>query len=180
MKKSFFMLFVFFLCGIISADICINVIKDSNVLMNLEVYEGYANADLVYKNVFWNVLYERIKLFSFLFLLSFTPLKKYLGILLTSIFSFIWGFFIMSCIMVLGMAGVVTGIFSVLPHGLFYAVLIVLVIKHRDTYVYRQKREMVVSILNYVVMLLLLITGCVLESLIGTHFIPWVIRLSFI
>lgn len=174
------MLFVFFLCGIISADICMNVIKDSQVLMDLEIYEGYANTDMVYRDVFWNVLYERIKLFGFLFLICFTPLKRHLGILLVSIFSFIWGFFMMSCVKALGMAGVVVGIFSVLPHGMFYAILLFLMIKNRDSYIYRQKSEKAVYILNIIVMLLLLLTGCVVESLIGTHFIPWVIRLSLI
>lgn len=181
MKKFFLMLAILFLCGIVSADICIDIIKDSSVLMDFEIYKSYANAELVYKDVFWNILYERLKLFAFLVLLCFTPLREFLGVLLASIFSFIWGFFSMSCILQLGLAGVVVGIASVLPHGLLYGALIVMMLAKQDrTYTYHQKENMAFYIMSCIVMLLLFVTGCVLESLISTHFIPWVIRLSLI
>lgn len=171
---------ILFLCGIVSADVCIDIIKDSSVLMDLEIYKGYANADLIYQDVFWNVLYERLKLFGFLFLLCFTPIREFLGTLFLSIFSFVWGFFIMSCILELGLAGVVVGITSVLPHGLLYGALIVMFLSQKNVHTYHQKGRLAFNILTYVVMILLLITGCVIESLVSTHFIPWVIRLSLI
>lgn len=180
MKKFFLMLMILFICGIISADVCIELIKDSNVLMDLEIYKGYANARLIYQDVFWNILYERLKLVFFVFLLCFTPLRKHLGILIVSIFSFIWGFFIMSCISELGLAGVVVGIGSVLPHGLLYGALIIMLLGVKNVHSYHYKGEMVLNVVNVIIMILLLITGCVLESLVSTHFIPWVIRLSLI
>ncbi len=181
MKKFFLMLAILFLCGIVSADICVDIIKDSSVLMDLEIYKSYANAELIYKDVFWNVLYERLKMFAFLFLLCFTPLREFLGVLLASVFSFIWGFFSMSCMIELGLAGVVIGIASVLPHGLLYGVLIVMMLAKRErTYTYHKKSQVAFSIVSCMAILLLLVTGCVLESLVSTHFIPWVIRLSLI
>lgn len=181
MKKFFLMLAILFLCGIVSADICVGIIKDSDVLMDLEIYKNYANAKLIYKDVFWNVLYERLKLFAFLGLLCFTPVREFLGILFAGIFSFIWGFFMMSCITQLGLAGVVVGISSVLPHGLLYGGLMVMMLAKRGRVrTYSQKGNMAVYIMSCIVMLLLFVTGCVLESLVSTHFIPWVIRLSLI
>ena len=182
MKKFFLMLIILFICGIISADVCVEIIKESSVLLDLETYKGYANAQLIYRDVFWNILYERIKLFAFLFLLCFTPLSSFLPILITSIFSYIWGFFIMTCITELGMAGVVVGIFSVLPHGLLYAALIIMLLGGGTSqmYTYHNRGRIALSIANIIIMILLLITGCVLESLVSTHFIPWVIRLSLI
>lgn len=174
------MLMILFICGIVSADVCIDIIKDSRVLLDLEIYKDYANANLVYQDVFWNILYERLKLVSFLFLLCFTPLRDLLGVMVVSVFSYIWGFFIMSCIAELGLAGVVVGIASVLPHGLLYGALIMMFLSQKNTHTYHYKGKIAFNIVSYIVMILLLITGCVLESLVSTHFIPWVIRLSLI
>lgn len=182
MKKFFLMLIILFICGIISADVCIGILKEHSALLDLEIYKGYANARLVYRDVFWNVLYERLKLFGFIFLLCFTPLANVLGILIASIFSFIWGFFLMSCITELGMAGVVVGISSVLPHGLLYGGLIIMLLGGgvAEVYTYYHRGRIAINIANIIIMVLLLITGCVLESIVSTHFIPWVIRLSLI
>lgn len=175
------MLAIIFISGIISADVCIDIVSDSSVLLDLEMYKGYANAKLMYHDVFWNILYERIKLFAFIILLCFTPLRNYLVGIILSVFSFIWGFFIMSCITELGLAGVVVGFASVIPHGLLYGILVMMLLsgEERSSYTY-QNRGVVLSIANIVIMILLLITGCVMESLVSTHFIPWVIRLSLI
>ena len=174
------MLLILFICGMISADVCIDIIKESSTLIDMEMYKGYANASLVYRDVVWNILYERLKLFAFLFLLCFTPIKEKLSILIVSIFSFIWGFYMMSCILELGLAGVVIGIAAVLPHGLLYAVLILMMLGEQNIHNYHYKEKVVVNIMSCVVIVLLFITGCVVESLMSTHFIPWVIRLSLI
>lgn len=180
MKKSFFMLAILFICGIVSADVCINIIKDSSALVDLEMYKGYANARLVYQDVVWNIIYERLKLIAFLRLLCVTPIREKLGVLIVSVFSFIWGFYIMSCILELGLAGVVIGIAAVLPHGFLYGVLIIMMLGERNVHNYHYKSKVTLNILSYIVMFLLFLTGCVIESLVSTHFIPWVIRLSLI
>lgn len=182
MKKFFLMLAIIFICGVVSAEVCMDLLNDSSVLLDLEVYKGYANAKLFFQDVFWNILYERIKLFVFIILLCFTPLRNFLAGLIVSVFSFIWGFFIMSCIAELGLAGVVVGIASVIPHGLFYGAMIMMMLSGREghSYTYQNSERIALNIANVVIMILLLITGCVLESLVSTHFIPWVIRLSLI
>lgn len=180
MKKSFFMLIILFICGIVSADVCMNIIKESSALIDLEMYKGYANAKLVYQDVVWNILYERLKLFALLFLLCFTPIREKLSVILVSVFSFIWGFYMMSCILELGMAGVVIGIAAVLPHGLFYGALIFMILGEQNIHNYHYKGKVAFNIVTGIVLFLLFVTGCVMESLISTHFIPWVIRLSLI
>lgn len=180
MKKFLLMLLILFLCGIISADLCIEELINSNALLDIEMYRGYANAELAFKDVFWNILYERAKLVFILVLLCFTPLKEKISVLLISIFSFAWGFFFMSCVAELGMAGVVVGIASVLPHGLFYGGIIVLLLIRRNRYSFHQRDRVTLGAVTYIVVVLLFITGCVIESLMGTHFIPWVIRLGLI
>lgn len=180
MKKSFFMLIILFICGFVSADVCIEVIKESGTLVSIDVYEGYANAKLAFKDVFWNILYERLKLFFFLILLSFTPIREKASMIILSVFSFVWGFFIMSAIAELGIAGVVVGIASVLPHGLLYGGLLMLMFRRKRVHSYHTKDKIMLNVAYYIFMLLLFVTGCVVESLVSTHFIPWVIRLSLI
>lgn len=180
MKKFFLMLVILFLCGMISADVCIDIIKDSSVLMDLEIYKNYAGSELIYRNVLWNILYERLKLFGFLLLLCFTPFRRFLNILIVSIFSFIWGFFMMSSIAELGLAGVVVGIAAVLPHGILYGALVMMLLSQKSIHSYHRGERIAVNIMTVVIMILLFLTGCVMESFVGTHFIPWVIRLSLI
>lgn len=179
MKKFLIILIIIFVCGVLSADICLKEIQESEVLIGLESYKQYANAELQFKDVFWNVLYDRIKLLLGIIVICFTPLKDRLGIVLVPIFSFIWGFFLMSCVIELGVAGIVVGLASVLPHGILYASGIGLMIggRRRSHYI---KNKLAVDLGVYVFILLLFITACVLESLVATHFIPWVIRLSLI
>lgn len=180
MKKFLIVLIIIFICGILSADVCIKQIEESQVLVGIDFYKEYANTKLAFKDVFWNILYERVKLFSVLLLLCFTPLKEKIGIILAPVFSYIWGFFLMSCIIELGIAGLVVGLASVLPHGLLYFGVIWMLLSKRRTRSYHTKDRVAINIATYLFMILLFITACVVESLVGTHFIPWVIRLSLI
>ena len=180
MKKFFIVLIIVFICGILTADICFLKIKDSEVLVGKEFYEQYANTKLVFKDVFWNVLYERIKLLFVLSLLCFTPLKERIGVILVTLFSFVWGFFLMACIIELGVVGLIIGLASVLPHGIMYGAGIGTVLRQRKNRKYHLKNKNLMEIGVLFFLVLLFVTACVLESLIGVHFIPWVIRLSLI
>ncbi len=180
MKKFLLMLLILFLCGVIGADLCIEKLANSNALLDIEMYEGYANANLAFQDVFWNILYERAKLVLILILLCFTPIKERISLILICIFSFAWGFFLMSCIAELGMAGVVVGIGSVLPHGLLYGGIVVLLLLRKNSHSYYYKDKIALNAVIYIAIIFMFVTGCVLESLMGTHFIPWVIRLGLI
>lgn len=180
MKKFLIVLIIIFICGVLSADICMQQIKESNTFVGFEGYKQYANAKLLFQQVFWNIVYERIKLLGVVVLLCFTPLKERIGYFGGVLFSFIWGFFFMSCIVEIGVAGVVVGLASVLPHGILYGVAIGLLLNGGRTGRYHHKNQIGRKISVYVFVLLLFVTACVIESLIGTHFIPWVIRLSLI
>ena len=180
MKKFLFILIIIFICGILSADICLNQINESEVLIKLTVFEQYATAKMVFKDVFWNLIYARMKLFAGIILLCFTPLKEKLTFIIAPVFSFVWGFFLMSCIMELGVAGVVVGLASVLPHGVLYGTILWMISRGGRSRVYYRKSNAIMNAGGYVFIGLLFITGVIIESLVGTHFIPWVIRLSMI
>ena len=180
MKKFLIILIIIFICGILCADIALKEIANSDVLVGLDFYKQYSNAKFTFKDVFWSILYERIKLFVFLILLYLTPIKEKMGLLLAPLFSFIWGFFLMSSIIELGVAGLMVGLASVLPHGIFYGGVILLVLSRNQNRHYHSKNELGKSVLRLFLTILLFVTGCILESLVATHFIPWVIRLSLV
>lgn len=180
MKKFLIVLIIIFICGVLSADVCIEQIQDSEVLVGLDFYKEYANTKLTFKDVFWNTLYERVKLFSVLLLLCFTPMKEKIMFFLAPVFSFVWGFFLMSCIIELGVAGLVVGLASVIPHGFLYGGGILLLLRKKRVHSFHTKDKVAINIATYILMILLFVTGCIVESLVGTHFIPWVIRLSLI
>lgn len=180
MKKLLFVLIIIFICGVLSADICLKQIQESDIFIGSEVYEQYATSKIMFKDVFWNVFYERVKLFTGIVLLCFTPLKERLGIILAPIFSFIWGFFLMSCIVELGASGLVVGLASVLPHGIFYGGSIWFLLGGIRRRGYHVKNQVAMNLGKYIFVVLLFITACVIESLVGIHFIPWVIRLSLV
>ena len=103
-----------------------------------------------------------------------------IGMILLPLFSFAWGFFIMSCIIELGGAGLVVGLASVLPHGVLYCVGIGLLLGRRNARKYHLKNQVAMNAGIYVFMIVLFITAIVIESLVGVHFSPWVIRLSLV
>ena len=179
MKKSFFMLIILFICGLVSADVCIKMIEENEILVSMEMYKDYANAKMMFQDVFWNILYERLKLFLLLGVFALTPIREYLMIIFVAAFSYIWGFFAMTSILGLGIAGIVVSITAVLPHALFYMGLLWMMFRRRGRS-YHTKEKIALNISAYIFGILLFITGSVIESLMSTHFIPWVIRLSLI
>jgi len=180
MKKIILMLVILFVCGFVSSDISLTTLQEEGILLNLERFTSYAYNKTLFKDVFWSILYERSKLFGLIFLMIFTPIRDKLSIFLLGIFSFIWGFFFMSCISQLGMVGVVVGIFSVFPHGLLYLFVFIILFHKRGAKRYIEKERMGKNIVTYILMVMIFITGCVLETVVGTQFVPWIIRLSLV
>ena len=153
-------------------------IEGSAVILGKDIYYGYASKNLGFSDVFWNVLYERIKQLSIFVLFCFTPIREKLTIFLIGLFSYMWGFFMMCCVAEMGLAGVVISISSVIPHGILYAGVIFLLVQNKLLRTYRTKERTLKELASYLFVSLLFVTACVLESIVGTHFIPWVIRLS--
>ena len=180
MKKFLIILIIIFICGILSADVCLKEMKENSVFLEKDFYEQYAHVEKVFKNVFWHILYERTKIFFVLLIICFTPLKEKIGILLLPIFSYIWGFYLMSCIVELGGTGVVVGLASVLPHGILYGIAMLGMIEQGQTRGYHRKNLSIMHVARYMFVILLFVTACVVESLVGSRFIPWIIRLGFI
>lgn len=179
MKKLLIIQILVLLCGLVTADLCIRHLQDADILMSQTMFQAYAFEKLTFQRLIWNIVYERGKLIFCVLLLSFTPLRNKLFVIALTICSFCVGFFTMSCICALGFVGVVVALASILPHGIVYAILFLLFLYgNKERYHFRP--NVVKMIPKYLFMILLFFTACVLECVIGVHFVPWMIRLSLV
>lgn len=180
MRRLFLILAILFISGLIAADICVGGLQGDNQWLTIDVFKEYAYSNVAFKDVIWNMLYERGKLIIGLAIIGFTPLRNKLPIFLMSIFSFCFGFFVMSCTLVLSFVGVIIAFASFLPHGLFYMGIIAILSREHSVGSYRSKDSLVQIITTYLFVLLLFLSGCIMECVVGVHFVPWVIRLSLV
>ncbi len=180
MKKIFLTFLILFICGMFAADICIENLADQDIILSLEVFKEYAYSKIGFKDIIWNMIYDRTKQFICLLLLRLTPVREYIPLVVLGILLFCLGFFTMSCILTIGFVGIVVGLASILPHGLFYAGAYLMVNKERRLRSYNHHQSLVQGTASYVLMILFFITGCVIECVMGVHFVPWIIRLSFV
>lgn len=180
MKKFLIFLIVLFILGMLVSDVAVSQVKDTYNLLNLEKYIEYANAKIQFNDVFESVIYERVRVFGMILIICLTPFKKIMTKILAPIFCFSWGFFLMSCIIGIGVAGLFVGLASVIPHGFLYGALLWIVLRNNNERRYYAKNKIVQDVLKGLFGVLLFVTGCVLETLVATYFIPWIIRLSLI
>lgn len=168
------------ICGIVVADVCVHNLQDSKALLDMEIFKNYAYADIAFKNVIWNMLYERGKLLLGLFVLCLTPIKNKIPVICTGIFVFCFGFFLMSSILALGFVGIFVALGCVFPHGVLYTIIFVILYRKHVGRSYHQGKSLTGEVVTYLFLILLFVTSCVMECVIGIHFVPWVIRLSLI
>lgn len=180
MKKFLIVLSIVFVCGIITADIFTGRLLNTEIILSMDMLKKYAYSELFFNDVIWNLMYERLKQYICILLCGITPLKNYISIILVGILLFCFGFFTMSCILAIGFVGVLIGIASIIPHGFLYYVSYHLMSQQSRVYSYQQTGKIPQKIITYILAIMFFITGCVIECVIGVHFIPWLIRVSLI
>ncbi len=180
MKKFLLILVILFVSGVIAADICISGLQEENIWINMSDFQTYAYSKVTFKDVIWNMLYARGKIMLCLIVLGLTPWREKMPGIFLGIFLFCLGFFSMSCILELGFVGIVIAIASIFPHGIFYVTIFLILYKRQSHYGYQAGKNIGQMMATYLFILLLFVTGCVMECVMGVHFIPWIIRLSLV
>lgn len=178
MKKSIFLWLLLLICGMISADVLAMISDFENIVINAEEYRAYAYAKVEFKEMFWKLLYERGKMLGILALISLLPTREKLLPLLACFFTYGYGIFFMSCLMEIGIAGILISLSALIPHGILYGIAIVLMFRRRELRTYQMNQKFGYEAGTVAIILLLFVTGTVIECFIGTEFMPWVIRLS--
>ena len=180
MKKIIIMLLLLFLCGMISGDLIAESIQKESVLIGMEVYKEYAYSKPLFEEIIWQIFFERCKCLSIIVILILTPMKKILPVLLMGGATFLWGFFTMSNLISLGVVGLFIAIITFLPQLIFYGGMLFLLYRSQNLRTFRQGEKIASTTATGVVCVMLFLAGCVVETLVGVHLIPWMIRLSLI
>lgn len=120
-----------------------------------------------FKSVIGGVLWERVKLFvqiAFVWFLVKKPIVK--NVILGGCF-FTLGIYLMECIMLYGASGVGVCAISIFPHALCYALVFYFLFQMEPKNVYVMKKERAKRALSFLILLLLLMVGCFLESTVS-------------
>lgn len=180
MKKSIFLLLLLLICGMVSADVLTIVSDFEDIVISTEEYKAYAYSEVAFKEMFWKLLYARGKILVMLALISILPIREKILPLFGCLFTYGYGFFFMSCLMKMGVAGIPISLSAIFPHGILYGLAIILLFKRRELRSYQMNKRIGYQAGGTAMILLLFVAGCVIECFIGTEFLPWVIRLSMI
>ena len=180
MKRLVIVLLIFFLCGMICANVVTKGLVQEGVLFDEEFYKGYAKGALSFETVFWQILLQRCRGLFGVILLSLTPLKKWMPPILVVGATFVMGFFLMCNTMVMAGVGFLVALVTFLPLAACYGGMGVLLLRGQEQKIRPMSKKVGVRSLKIVVAILLFLLGSVLESLVSVHLVPWMIRLSMV
>ena len=180
MKRLVIVLLIVFLCGMICANVVTKGLAQEGVLLDEEFYKEYAVDKLVFETIFWQILIQRCKGLIRIIVLSLTPLKKWMPPILCIGATFVMGFFLMCNTMAMAGVGFLSAIATFIPMVGCYGGMGILLYRGQEHNIRNKVQKVGVKTLSIMVATLLFVLGCVLESLVSVHLIPWMIRLSMI
>ena len=161
MKRKTYLCILLFLIGIGIASLVGN--GDADIFGNEYHVQNFGVAELDKMGLLCEVLWNRGKLFLMLMVFLATPVRKWIPFCTAACLSFLAGIYIKICLIQFGLKGILIFLISLLPHGIFYgmvAVLLFLMSKNRNYY---RKGEMLSRILVISIMLTLFFVGALLE-----------------
>lgn len=161
MKRKTYLCILLFLIGIGIASLVGN--GDAEIFGNEYHVQNFGVVELDKMGLLCEVLWNRGKLFLMLMVFLATPVRKWIPFCTAACLSFLAGIYIKICLIQFGLKGILIFLISLLPHGIFYgmvAVLLFLMSKNRNYY---RKGEMLSRILVIIIMLTLFFVGALLE-----------------
>ena len=176
MRRQVLFLLVCFLAGVFSAQLFGTEFLVTYGFLNRHHIAAFVHADVPYLQVFWNVLWDRGKLFFFLAVLGMTPFQAVLPKLVKVVLAYTVGLFFWACLMNMGAYGILVCMGSVVPQILPYGAALVLLfgLEGQPRYVgpgYTKSSLLRIPVIRYAsavaAIVLLIVMGAVLESSAG-------------
>lgn len=168
MKKRIWIWLLFFLAGVLLAELLGKEFFTTYGFLSEYHLKNYASAKLELPDLFWNVLWERGKLFLLIALICATPARKLLPPVGKGIACFVLGLFAAADIILLGGWGILLFVCALLPHGIFYLGSILLIYGMKPSYACDGKRKNARFFLQILLIWTLFAAGCLLETTAGT------------
>ncbi len=176
MKKELLFVTILLLAGIFSAQLIGKQFFSTYGFLNEYHLQIYANTKLEWLTLFWNIMWERGKLFLLIIMFFGTPLKKTLPWILKSVLFYTIGLFGTACVMNLGIKGIGVLILSLLPHGIFYLMALLVVFRMERPIIYKETKYWLKKILMIGIICVLFVIGCLIETTIGTYLLQILLK----
>lgn len=173
MKKEIAVGICFCIAGCLSAWLFGYEYFSTYGFLNEYHMQTFAKASFDTPALLGNILWERGKLFLMIVIVSCTPLKKIMPLLLRCGICYTAGMFLAACIMNMGIYGFLFFVVSWLPHGFLYLLVLMMVFR-MDYYQICGRKNAALKLgaaCTGIIMVFLL--GCVTEATIGVSILRW-------
>lgn len=176
MKKDIGILLLFLLLGILVAELLGDEFLVTYGFLSEYQLHSFGTANIDRMNLFWNVLWERGKGMLVIALISATPLRGMLPRVGEGILGFVLGFFASVCVLQMGFLGILVVFAALLPHGAVYLIALILLYQLKPTYTSEGRKRKAGFFLRILVIWMLFLVACLMETYIGTGLLQMIIR----
>lgn len=169
MKRSLWIAVLFLLAGILSAQLLGSEFFSTYGYLGEYQLQCFVNVSFVWMDLFANVLWSRFRLFALFALICATPARGILPMAAKIITGFFAGFFSAVCVIQLGWRGVLFFAVCVFPHIPCYFLACRNLYGLKPVYIRDGKRKNLKLFLSICRICLIMMAGCVSETLVGTR-----------
>lgn len=178
MKREYLIWVILFLGGIWSAQLIGKEYFFTYGYFNPYHLKRFVASEIDYVDLFWNLLWTRGKQFVALWILRMTPWKRGLPMILKMLFIFLIGFILMVCCMTVGATGVMVLLAALFPHGICYFVAVIGLLGNDQSMSWDQAKRGISIARKIGLCTLFVVSGCILETIIGTRILRYVLEAS--
>ncbi len=161
MRRKTYLCVLLFFIGIGITSLLGN--GDTEIFGNEYHVQNFGVAGLDRMGLLCKVLWNRGNLFLMLMVLLATPVRKWVPFCTAAFLSFLAGVYIKICMIQFGMKGILIFLISILPHGIFYGMVVFLLFMMSRNRNYYKKGERISKIIMFIVMLAIFFVGALLE-----------------
>ena len=176
MKKTFILFLILFLAGVLSAQLFGSEFLATYGFLNEYHLQSFAAAKIQKVDLFWNVLWERGKLFLFLTILLLTPARRAVPSITGGLLSATAGLYGTACVMLFGIRGVGLFFCSLLPQWIFYFLAGFFLFRLQRPVLNNTGKEKVSYVFSVLLILILIVVGCIVEVTFGMGLLQWCLR----
>lgn len=175
MKKLIWIGLLFFLSGIFVTVIIGDELLTNYGFLNEYHLKSFAHTSFPCVDLAWNTIWERGKCMLILSLVCATPIRSVIPKMLSALCGFVIGVFATVCVVQLGGWGLVFLVAALFPHGMLYVIVVALIYALRPTYQYDGKRKNSKLFLQIILIIILFLSACLIETMLGTKLLQMVL-----
>ena len=175
MKRKVWVELLFFGLGLLSAGLLGSEFFSSHGFLNMYCIREFAEKKLDVLHLFGNILWTRGKQFAVLWICFLSSWRSVFYDFGKFFLSFFAGLFVMICVGMMGSKGLLFSLVSVVPHGLIYIVLMLMIYDLKPEYAYEQHKKGQ-HLLKLLMVCFVFFVACAIETFLGSFMIQKILR----